>query len=240
MRKTLDREERWVKVHAAEYLLALDYPQGVEETYLEELKRFENEPQYRVGIWRVLARTAVSEAEQNHWIEKIRGVFLDPSASDRGHAAETLAKLKYQVREQGDELFDRDAQGKDESLAVGVNWILANSDKEAGVEGLGRLLGVGRPEDPRLRGLCLAPSGDGDGPRADSRQTCGGLRTSRRIRPPGHTSLRPRRSMRGPATRRRWRHCARSPASARTEIATRHVTRWRASARWTISRCWCV
>ena len=101
MRKTLDQEERWVKVHAAEYLIALDYPQEVVEVYLDELKQFEDEPQYRVGVWRVLARAAATDEQRRQWVENIRQVFLDTDATDRGHAAETLAKLKYNDSRRG-------------------------------------------------------------------------------------------------------------------------------------------
>ena len=33
LRRSLREEQRWVKVHAAEFLLALDYPDDVKETF---------------------------------------------------------------------------------------------------------------------------------------------------------------------------------------------------------------
>ena len=55
IRQVLDREHRFVKVHAAEYLLSLGYAQGVKETFDKQLQTHGGELQYRIGIWRVLA-----------------------------------------------------------------------------------------------------------------------------------------------------------------------------------------
>lgn len=137
LREVLEKEERWVKVHAAEFLLALDYPQGVRETFEKELERAGNEPEYRIGIWRVLARAASNKAERNGWVTKIRDVFLDPKSPDRLHAAETLAKLKYKVPDGKDaqsvaerKEFQKQAQSDDTVKAACVRWVLV--DKKAG------------------------------------------------------------------------------------------------------------
>src|SRR5436190_22221225 len=58
LRTALEREERWSKVHAAEFLLSLDYPQGVAQIFERELASRGDEPEYRIGIWRVLAQAA--------------------------------------------------------------------------------------------------------------------------------------------------------------------------------------
>ena len=64
VRDVLEHEHLWVKVHAAEYLLWLDCPGGVKETFTKELELHSDEPQYRIGIWRVLGRAAPNEHEQ--------------------------------------------------------------------------------------------------------------------------------------------------------------------------------
>ena len=147
IRQTMRDQSRWVKVHAAEYLLELDYPQEVEETFLEELKQFENEPQYRVGIWRVLTRANYNKSRQK-WLDEIREVYLDREATDRGHAVETLAKLKYKILPNTEEepLFIADAENTDSSLRIGTNWILANSGNEAALEQLGKELDASEPK----------------------------------------------------------------------------------------------
>lgn len=96
LRNTLAQEQRWIKVHAAEFLLNLSYPQRVYETFQEERQAFESEPKYRIGIWRVLAQSAADPLERQQWVERIRDVVLDPEAKDHIHAFETLAKLGYQ------------------------------------------------------------------------------------------------------------------------------------------------
>ena len=98
VREVLNHEHLWVKVHAAEYLLWLDYPDGIQEAFTQELKRHGSEPQYRIGIWRVLGRAANNDADRAEWFGKIRDVLLSPHPPDRPHAAETLAKLRYKLR----------------------------------------------------------------------------------------------------------------------------------------------
>jgi len=144
LRQTLDHESRWVKVHAAEFLLALDHPQGVAEAFAKELDESAGVPEYRIGIWRVLSRTAILEEQRSEWITKIRDVFLDEDAPDRLHAAETLGKLGYTVREQGDELFDRESRSNDSPLSTFVRWILANSDREDATARLAEMLSSDR------------------------------------------------------------------------------------------------
>ncbi len=140
IRQVFEREQRWVKVHATEYLLALDYPGGVREAFIKELGLHGGEPQYRIGIWRVLARAANSEREQAEWIGKIRDVFLDRAAPDRLHAAETLAKLRYQVH--GDEAaaMEQAAQPENGPLALYAVWVLANSEHPGAEARLAELL----------------------------------------------------------------------------------------------------
>ena len=136
LRDVLEHQERWVKVHAAEFLLSLDYPEGVEKEFTEELERHGTEPEYRIGIWRVLAKAAYDPRENRRFIARIRDVFLDSAAPDRLHAAETLAKLGYAVPQETGPTgggqperaaFERAAGGGD-SMAVYARWVLLNSD----------------------------------------------------------------------------------------------------------------
>ena len=47
---------------------------------------------YRIGVWRVLARSSIGE-EQHRYVERIRAVLHDPQAPDCVSAAESLGKL---------------------------------------------------------------------------------------------------------------------------------------------------
>lgn len=64
LREVLHHQNEWVKVHAAEFLLWTGYPEEVKEIYLSEEKIYGEKPQYRIGIWRVLAQAADSDVEK--------------------------------------------------------------------------------------------------------------------------------------------------------------------------------
>ncbi|MFC1597893.1 Na+:solute symporter, partial [Planctomycetota bacterium] len=145
LRRTLGEEERWVKVHAAEFLLALDYPDEVKEAFGEELARSGDKPEYRIGIWRVLARAAARPEDRDSWTAKIRDVFLDADAPDRLHAVESLAKLRYTVPGEEAEPFERAARGSDGRMAAYANWVLVNSGVEGAEARLADLLDSPEP-----------------------------------------------------------------------------------------------
>lgn len=93
LRDILKNQQEWVKVHAAEFLIWTGHTQGVKEAYFKELEFFQDQPKYRIGIWRVLAQLSDgSEAEQ--YKKQILQAFLDTTGEDRIHAVETMAKLK--------------------------------------------------------------------------------------------------------------------------------------------------
>ena len=93
--QVLDRELRgdsgWTQVHAADALLDHGFTQEVHQVFAPIAN---NAPDsYRVGVWRVMARAATTEKLRAGFVEKIRRVMHDPTASDRLQAAESLAKL---------------------------------------------------------------------------------------------------------------------------------------------------
>lgn len=95
LREVLNKEQMWVKVHAAEYLLWSGLDTGtVRKVFLTEEKLHSTEPKYRVGIQRVLAQTQEDTIKRNERIKKILAIFGNLHAPDRIHATETLAKLK--------------------------------------------------------------------------------------------------------------------------------------------------
>ena len=91
LRAAMESEQRWIKVHAAEALLSLGESQDVARTFEIELAARGGEPQYRIGIWRVLAQAAQTDQQREPWITKIVAAFRDPRSPDRLHAAETQA-----------------------------------------------------------------------------------------------------------------------------------------------------
>ena len=157
LRGVFDHEAHWIKVHAAESLLALDYPQGVEEAFAEQLRLHETEPEYRIGIWRVLARATHDPKERCRWVHRIRDIFLDPTAPDRLHAVETLAKLGYTIpvatgsnQAVAERAALEGAAASDGPEAPFARWILLDSDPQRGDAPLAELLGA---DAARTRGL---------------------------------------------------------------------------------------
>jgi SSS family solute:Na+ symporter len=150
LRQVLRQEPEWIKVHAAEFLLALEYPQGVRDLFLHELETHGREPKYRVGIWRVLARAANDDTESNQWKAKIRDVLVDPASPDRLHAMESLAKLGYQVSPDDARVVEDGSRESSGTMAVFAAWVLTNSGRPGGESRLAELLGNA---DPRTRGV---------------------------------------------------------------------------------------
>lgn len=93
LRAVMHKQQQWVKVHAAEFLVWTGHPEGVKEVYSKELELFGDQPQYRIGIRRVLAQLSSGREQKDHEM-RILHAFLDTAGKDRIHAAETLGKLK--------------------------------------------------------------------------------------------------------------------------------------------------
>lgn len=149
--EVLERQDLWVKVHAAEYKIWTGYAEGVRETYLMEKERFESMPQYRIGIWRVLAQESPNEAEAYH--RKIIDAFSDKEGSDRIHAAETAAKLGISLAEHAPEATADVLAGEINSLYVYTLWsTLHGMDPKQGVEALLDLIVAQKtPEIPKMQ-----------------------------------------------------------------------------------------
>ena len=127
LRTSLQKEDRWIKVHAAEALLLFGYSTEIRQVFELELSAHGEEPKYRIGIWRVLAQAAPDLAERERWVGNIRAAFLDVTGPDRLHAAESLAKLRYQVQDREAAAFRHVAETGEDRLAANTRWILANS-----------------------------------------------------------------------------------------------------------------
>ena len=122
LHQVLNQSEKWVKVHAAEYLLELGDTTSVQKVFEQERQKFETEAQYRIGIWRVLARQAASPQERQLWIARIETAYRDTAGPDRPHAAETLAKLRVNLNQLAPEQVQADLQSRDLFFRSFVVW----------------------------------------------------------------------------------------------------------------------
>ncbi|MEX0643345.1 MAG: hypothetical protein WD468_11620 [Pirellulales bacterium] len=128
LREVRDTQESWVKVHAAEWLVELGYPQGVADAFRAELEAHGNDPEYRIGILRVLAKESQYRREHASWIDKIKRVFLEEGSPDRAHAAETMAKLRVSLEPDELKAVNKAADSADVRLASYCRWLLAEAD----------------------------------------------------------------------------------------------------------------
>lgn len=129
LRQLMWEQPRYVKLHAAEALLALGHQEGVYDAFVAEESAHGDVPQYRVVIWRVLARSAATETQRAQWCRRIVEAFLQPHGPDRLHAVESLAKLGYQIPPEEVAVFNEAATGEDEGLALFARWVLARNGK---------------------------------------------------------------------------------------------------------------
>lgn len=140
LRSTIETEQRWIKVHAAEALLSAGQPDGVVRAFEIEFASHGTEPEYRIGIWRVLAQAAPTDRQREPWITKIVAAFLNTGGPDRLHAAETLGKLGYHPSGTEVGAFEIVARSGRGSLAADARWVLANSGRAGGDAPLAELL----------------------------------------------------------------------------------------------------
>jgi len=90
----LQHESKWVKVHAAEFLLWEGLNRDLVYDIYKKIEEpiYESEPPYRIGVWRVLYQSALSDTEREEYAQKIVKAF--DQKVDTLHIIETLAKLK--------------------------------------------------------------------------------------------------------------------------------------------------
>ena len=125
LRRTLQTEQEFIKVHAAEYLIWLGHPREVQTQFLQENKQHGNQPKYRIGIWRVLAQTEVDPQKKQAWYDKIYQAFADPNGPDRLHASETLAKLKLSPAQKYPQATQRALADESPNMHVYTQWAVS-------------------------------------------------------------------------------------------------------------------
>jgi solute:Na+ symporter, SSS family len=128
LRELLRQQTGFVKVHAAESLLAFGYPQGVHEMFIQEWKDHQHVNIYRTAIMRVLSQSSTTPVERSEWSNRLRDIFVDPGQPDRLHAIEALAKLGYHVDTADRKVFEDAAKSDKPDLATFARWTLASTE----------------------------------------------------------------------------------------------------------------
>jgi HEAT repeat protein len=117
----------WLRIHAAEALLDNGQSAHIAELFKPEADTAP--PPYRIGVWRVLARTN-GGSERQACVERIRSVLRDPDATDRISAAESLGKLQA-ANPGDDEIISQWLTTADDATAVFPRWLLCLSSSNA-------------------------------------------------------------------------------------------------------------
>ncbi len=132
--------QRFVKVHAAEALLACSRPAEIHAVFRSELAS-EPGPGYRTGVWRVLARLATGNGNAGgDYVRRMLEVFFDEQAPDRSTAGESLGKLRY--ADEGERMLElaRDPRGDQAGVRAMARWIVANTGRCGAEQDLAALL----------------------------------------------------------------------------------------------------
>jgi SSS family solute:Na+ symporter len=140
LRFAVNTQGKWVKVHAAEWLLDAGQPDGIIDVFRAELAAHGDEPMYRIGIWRVLAQAESDPVEARKWHEHIKEAFVNQESPDRAHAAETMAKLRLELNPLELDAVRVAAAGDDVRLSAFCHWVLAVADHEHRSERINELI----------------------------------------------------------------------------------------------------
>lgn len=121
-------QPKLVKVHAAEFLLwlGLDKQNEIHTIFMGEDSLYRTESPYRIPVWRVLAQTETDPQKRQEWIDKIINVWLDTTAMDRIHAAESLSKLKVSLLSSHPALTMQIINGPKTPFSVYTQWSASN------------------------------------------------------------------------------------------------------------------
>lgn len=125
----LTKSQKFVKVHAAEYLIWTGHREAVLKEFLNEERVYSNEPKYRIVIWRVLVQAETDTARKKLWLKNIYRAYEDLDGPDRTHATETLAKLKQPVAKLFPEVTEKTLAAGDRYLQMYALWASSYGSK---------------------------------------------------------------------------------------------------------------
>ena len=118
----LEKRQKFVKAHVAEYLIWTGHANLALEEFIKEEKLYSTEPKYRIVIWRVLAQAEKDSIRKQLWLDKIYNAYKDMNGLDRTHATETLAKLKQPVSNLFPEVTKKTLVSSDRNLQTYALW----------------------------------------------------------------------------------------------------------------------
>ncbi|MEO7599312.1 MAG: exo-alpha-sialidase [Opitutus sp.] len=161
LERVMQTESSWIKIHAAEALVVGGRTEDVREQF-KALVPTINSLAYRVGVWRVLARTSPTFVERAAWVAEVEKVFLDPASPDRSQALETLGKLRHQATGQTLEVIKAIAVNRTAPLRGLALWSLRVAGVPGALESLIELLHSPESGDRLIAAYALRLLGESD------------------------------------------------------------------------------
>lgn len=149
LKSALAQSQTFVKVHAAEGLLRVGERAIVEAAFEKELQAHGDDPAYRIGIWRVLAQAANNKEASRRYLDSMQNALAIDSP-DWVDAAESLAKLQYEVTDADRAGVADLAQQAAGPSAVYLAWYLAQPGRKDDVSSLADFLDS---DDAEVRGV---------------------------------------------------------------------------------------
>jgi HEAT repeat protein len=122
LKSILTHRQKFIKAHAAEYLIWTGHPDIALKEFLKEEKLHGTEPKYRVVIWRILVQAEHDPARKKMWLNKMYDAYKDLNGPDRTHATEALAKLQQPVADLFPEVTSKTLVSDDRNLQTYAVW----------------------------------------------------------------------------------------------------------------------
>lgn len=124
----------WNRIHALEFLCQAGYRAEAKNVLKNSFTGIETQPQKRIGYWRCCANAASSTEERDLYINKILNAYLEPENLDKIHAAESLAKLRFSLKNYPSIVIEGDST-QNNQLQSFVAWAnVLPSDKLDGID----------------------------------------------------------------------------------------------------------
>jgi len=136
--RALHDDSPWIRVHAAEALIALKQSEPALAAFRP--KADTTEPRYRIVVWRVLAQAEPDAAQRRQYVERIRTALMDPNATDHAHAMEALAKLHEPAADDAERKRIAEVADAKSQISPFAIWRLANASDATAIERLVALL----------------------------------------------------------------------------------------------------
>jgi hypothetical protein len=150
----MDTEASWIKIHAAEALMAGGEAIEIRDKFLALAPQADSVP-FRVGIWRVLANTSPTAEARAKCVAEVEKIYLNAKSPDRSQAIETLCKLRVRVSDAVLEDVRRNVSDPTAPLHAISLWSARLADEPQSLDHLIAALGSVKDDDRAIAAYSL-------------------------------------------------------------------------------------